>query len=190
MMVMSGQEYYGLSDNREIMGNFKFRKKSGFTLIEVIIYVSIVSVFLSALVPFAWNMIGGSVKSSAQQEVSSQARYVSERIKYEIRNADNINSVSAGSIYLDVPGTGNDPTIIDLSGGKIRVKLGAAAEVNLNSNDTIITSLTFTDYTSADSKTKNIQFSFTIDDNYGSTRQEYDAPEITIQGSAELRSNP
>ena len=161
----------------------------GFTFIEIILYISIVSIVLMALVPFAWNVIGGSVKSSAEQEVSSQARFISEKIKYEIRNADSINSIAATSISLDPPGTINDPTIIDLSGGKIRIKLGAAAIVDLNSTDTNITSLTFTDFTSADNKTKNIQFIFTIDDNYGSSRQEYDVPAQTVEGSSELRSN-
>lgn len=164
-------------------------RNKGFTFIEIILYVSIVSIILVALVPVAWNVIGGSVKSSAQQEVFSQARLISERIKYEIRNADGVNSVAATSISLDPPGTSNDPTIIDLSGGKIRIKLGVAAAVDLNSSDTSITSLTFTNYTSGDNKTKHIQFVFTIDDNFGSSRQEYDVPVQTIEGSAELRSN-
>src|SRR3990167_10720956 len=95
----------------------KLKTDRGFTFIEIILYVSIVSIILVALVPFAWNVIGGSVKSSAEQEVNSQARFISERIKYEVRNADGINSVAAASISLDPPGTSNDPTIIDLSGG-------------------------------------------------------------------------
>jgi len=176
------------------MTNSKFRIynlefSDGFTFIEIILYVSIVSIVLAALVPVAWNVIGGSAKSSAQQEVFSQTRFISEKIKYEIRNADSINSVAATSLSLDPPGTANDPTIIDLSGGKLRIKLGAASAVDLNSTDTTITSLTFTDYTSADTKTKHVQFVFTIDDNFGSTRQEYDVPAQTIEGSAELRSN-
>ncbi|OGE17571.1 hypothetical protein A3F00_05420 [Candidatus Daviesbacteria bacterium RIFCSPHIGHO2_12_FULL_37_11] len=167
----------------------KLKTDRGFTFIEIILYVSIVSIILVALVPFAWNVIGGSVKSSAEQEVNSQARFISERIKYEVRNADGINSVAAASISLDPPGTSNDPTIIDLSGGRIRIKLGAAADVDLNSTDTNITSLIFTNYTSGDNKTKHIQFVFVIDDNFGSGRTEYDVPAQTIEGSAEVRSN-
>ena len=163
--------------------------KSGFTFIEVILYVSIISIVLTALVPAAWNIIGGSVKSSSQQEVFSQARYVSERIKYEIRNASGITTVGATSISL----TNFSPdttTVIDLSGGKIRINKNGAGAVNLNSNDTNVTSLTFTNYTSGDNKTKHIQFVFTIDDNFASSRQEYNVPAQTVEGSAELRSNP
>lgn len=163
----------------------------GFTLLEVILYVAIVSIFLTALIPLAWNIIGGGVKNSAQQEVFSQARYVSERIKYEIRNADGINSISSSSISLDVATAANDPTIITLSGTNVTIKLGTADLVNLNSEDTKITSLAFTDYSDniATGKTKHIQFTFTIDDNFGSTRQEYDVPSYSVESSAEVRSN-
>lgn len=161
----------------------------GFTLIEVILYTAIVSIFLTALIPFAWDVIGGGVKSSAQQEVSSQARFVSERIKYEIRNSTGINSVSATSISLSSSVAANNPTIIDLLGGNIRIKLGASSEVNLNSPDTKITSLTFTNYSSTENDTKHIQFTFTIDDNFASSRQEFDVPSYTVESSAEIRSN-
>jgi prepilin-type N-terminal cleavage/methylation domain-containing protein len=162
----------------------------GFTLIELILYVTIVTIMLSALVPFAWNIVGGSAKSSAQQEVSSQARLVSERIKYEIRNANSINSpaASASATILNI----NSPTatIIDLTAGKVRISTnGGTSYDNLNSADTVVSNLTFTSYTSGDNKTKHIQFIFTIDDNFNSQRQEYNVPAYTLRGSAELRSN-
>lgn len=163
----------------------------GFTLIELILYMAIITIVMSALIPFAWNMIEGSAKSSVEQEVSSQARYVSERIKYEIRRASGITSVGATSISL----TNFSPdttTIISLSGGKMQINKNGAGVVNLNSDDTIITTVggvIFTDYRSADNKTKHIQFGFTIDDNYTGSRQEYNAPAMTIEGSTELRSN-
>src|SRR6266571_3526280 len=72
----------------------------GFTLIELIIYIAIVAIILTSLIPFAWNVIEGGAKSATEQEVFANARYVSERIKYEIRNASGINSVSATSISL------------------------------------------------------------------------------------------
>lgn len=161
----------------------------GFTLIELILYVAIITIVMSALIPFAWSVIEGSAKSSVEQELSSQARYVSERIKYEIRNAKDINSVSATSISLKETTAAYDPTVVDLSGGKVRVTQGTGLPVNLNSNNTSVTSLAFTDYRSADKKTKHIQFVFTIDDNYTGSRQEYNAPAQTLESSAELRSN-
>lgn len=164
-------------------------RQEGFSYIELILYVAIVGIVLTTITHFALQVIGGSVKSTAEQEVAAQARFISERIKYEIRNATDITGVDATSLTLSVPMAANSPTIIALSGNKITIKLGTAAAVNLNSNQTAITALTFTDYRSLDNKSKNVQFSFTIDDAYGSVRQEYRVPSLLVQGSAELRSN-
>lgn len=165
------------------------KTERGFTFIELILYISIVTIMLTALIPFAWDVIGVGVKSSTEQEVFSQARYVSERIKYEIRNANSINSVNSPINTIDLNTPTNATTVIDLSNGKIRIKYAAGTATPLNSEDTTASLLTFTDYTSADNKTKHVQFSFTMDDAGTSTRQEYQVPAVNIESSAEVRSN-
>ena len=167
----------------------QFNNRLGFTFIELILYISIITIMLSALIPFAWSVIGSGVKSSAEQEVFSQARYVSERIKYEIRNANSINSVNSPINTIDLNTSTNATTVIDLNSGKIRIKYGAGTAIPLNSTDTAASLLTFTNYTSADNKTKHIQFTFTMGDAGTSTRQEYQVPAVNIDSSAEVRSN-
>lgn len=162
--------------------------KKAFTFIELILYIGIVTIVISALVPFAWNIIGTGAKSATSQEVFSAARYISERIKYEIRNASGINSVAPTSISLASSDSAKNPTIIDLSSGKVRVKYGVSTAININSINTNVSSLAFTNYTSGDSKTKNIQFAFTVDGNFPSSRTEYKET-TSITGAAEVRSN-
>lgn len=163
-------------------------KQFGFTLIELILYIAIVTIVISALIPFGWAIIGSGAKSSTQQEVFSNARFISERIKYEIRNASGVNSVTASSISLANFNATLNRTIIDISGGKIRIKQGTNPTIDLNSADTTANSLTFTNYTSTDNKTKNIQFNFTLQSNFNQTRQEYQQT-VTVQGDGEIRSN-
>ena len=164
------------------------KTKAGFTFIELILYISIVTIMLSALVPFAWNIIGAASKSNTEQEVFSQARFISERIKYEIRNSTGINSVTAPSVSLATSVPATNPTVIDFASGNIRIKQGAGAVVVLNSPDVVISGLAFTNNTSLDNKTKNISYVFTLSANYGSTRQEF-VETTTIRSSAEVRSN-
>ena len=98
-------------------------------------------------------------------------------------------AVSPTSITLDTPT--NSVTVIDLdsTSGKIRIKYGSiGTPVALNANNTKVTALTFTNNTSPDYKTQNIQYSFTIDDTLVSSRQEYSLQPITMQGSAEVRT--
>lgn len=166
----------------------KSKFENGFTYIELILYTGIVAIVLSALIPFAWHVISGGAKSATEQEVFSNARFISERIKYEIRNATQISSVSATQITL-IPATGSaSPVVIDLVLGNIRIKQGAASAIQLNSIDTSVSSLVFTDYTSGDNKTKHVGFTFTLTDALSSTREEFQET-TTIESSAELRSN-
>lgn len=167
----------------------EMKNGAGFTFIELIIYMAIVTIMLTAIIPFAWNVIGGGVKSATQQEVFSAARAISERIKYEIRNASGINSVSPTQISLATPFTATNPTVIYLNRGFIHLTQGAGSPIYLNSNNASVSALTFTNYTSSGNTTKNIGFSLTISASYsGTVRQEFKAT-TTVSSSAELRSN-
>src|SRR3989344_1407650 len=129
--------------------NFNMKNQRGFTFIELILYVAIVTIILSAIVPFAWSAIETGVKSAVQQEVNSQARYVSERIKYEIRNSSGITSINSPPNSISLTNFSPDTTtIIDLSSGKVRINKNGTGAIDLNSANTVINSLTFTDYTS------------------------------------------
>lgn len=161
---------------------------TGFSFIELILYVAIVSIVLLAVVPFTWNSIQSGVKSMVQQEVNGNARFVLERIKYEIRNASGINAVSTTSISLATTNVATNPTIIDLSAGKVRIKQGTGAVTNLNSANTNVNSLTFANFTSGDNKTKHVQISLTMAANFAAGRQEYQ-DSVTLESSAEVRSN-
>lgn len=170
----------------------------GFTLIELLLYVGIVAIVLSAIISFAWQVILSGSKSSQQQEVFATARYLSERVIYEIRNALDINVSSSNfnSNLANNPGqklslhaaSANDPTLIDVSNGKLRITQGSSAAVNLNSNDSKVTDLTFTNNSSGDAKTKNISFTLTVQSAYSGTRQEFTAS-VSLQSSAEVRNN-
>lgn len=171
-------------------------KTNGFTLLELILYMGIVTIILSAIIPFAWNVIESGAKSGVQEEVYDQGRFISEKIEQEIRNAQDI-SLSTSNFDLNLaanPGKklsiiefGGTTTIFDVQNGKVRITQGANPPVNLNSNDTNVTDLTFTNYSSADSKTKNIDFTLTVQDSNNSS-QSYSAS-ISLRGDAEVRSN-
>jgi type II secretory pathway pseudopilin PulG len=168
----------------------KHTLQKGFTFIELLIYISIVTMMMVTLIPFAWNIIGSGAKSATQQEVIANARYMSERLKYEIRNASGIASVSANRISLVSSNSATNPTVIALSGGNLTIAFASGSAVNLNSQKASVSALTFTNYTSTNSATKHIQFVFTVNANYpgAGQRQEYKTS-TTIEGSAEVRSN-
>lgn len=173
------------------------RRQAGFTLVELILYISIVTIMLSALIPFAWNIIQTSVKSSTQEEVSSAGRYLSERLKYEIRNANDldtansdfdVNLASNPSAKITLLDTTDTPLVFSVLNGTVGLTRGIWFPVTLNSSNTQVTNLTFTNYTSSDNKTKNIGFTITLTTGTSGQRSEYQAT-MQLRGNSEIRSN-
>ena len=164
------------------------RVLSGFTLVEMILYVAIVSIFMTGLVYFTWDVIYGRVKSFVHQEVNQNTRFASKRILFEIKNASDINTVSTNSISLEMSDSARNPTVIDVSGGRIRIGYGSSGNCptsnpcDLTSNR-VNSSVSFTDLSSGNSS--NIKFVLTVSST--GDRQEYDKSE-TYETSVELRS--
>ncbi len=174
--------------------NFKFQipNSNGFTLIELILYVVLVTLMLGTLIPFAWNVIEGGVKVSVEQEVYSQARYLSERIKKEVRDGSAINTctsdASSGTLSIANSTGSLNPTVFSWAGvptNQITISQGGGAATRIHSDDTSVTAFTCTNYQGAG--TDNVQIILTISDNYTSAvRQEYNES-LNVQLSAETR---
>lgn len=60
-----------------------------FTLIELIIYIAIVSMVLILICGFAGNIIYGNAKNAVLREVQQNARFAMERIIQTIRSGQN-----------------------------------------------------------------------------------------------------
>ena len=171
---------------------------AGFTLLELLLYMTLVAMMVMTLTPAALDAIQGEAKVVTAAEVYSQARYVSERLKYEVRNATAINTGTSNfdvnlatdtSKQLSLTSPTNGTTLIKVNAtGQVTITQGVNPVVVLMSNDTKVTSLVFTDYTSSDNKSKHVGFVFTLTDNSTSVRQEY-AESVSVRGSAEVRSN-
>lgn len=165
------------------------KKQKGFTLIELLLYTGLIGVVVTAIVIFGWNVVLSSAKSNTQQELSQAMRFASERIGLEVREASNINSLSATSLNLESPDTSRNPTVIDLSGGRIRIGWGAsgacpaASPCPLTPSDATISAFTFTDLSQGGSQ--NVKFEFTGE--FTGDKKAFQASQ-TITSSSELRS--
>lgn len=190
-----GENYFRLFSNELQTKHYKLNTKRGATIIELLLYMSILSFFLIALVLFALNIIQGGSKSNNESHTYADARYLSERIKYEIRNASDIQTANsnfgvnlattAGSKLTLTAASPNNPTVIDVSSGRARIALGATSAVELNSNMVNVTDLTFTNYSGTN--TKNISFTLTVQATSPSKGNIKET--TTLRSSVELRSN-
>lgn len=81
----------------------KAERYKGFTLIELIIYIAIVSAVLVLSSSFTWNIIQGETKTMAYREVQQNARFALEKISRVIRaggqDPTTVFTVSNGILY-------------------------------------------------------------------------------------------
>jgi hypothetical protein len=161
--------------------------RKAFTFVELILYVGIVAVIISAIIPLSWAVIEGAAESGVQQEVWSTGRLITEMIKREIRNSSGINSVTADSISLGNFSPADNPTVITFTYPDLTIKKGSAAAVRMNPEGIRIGTMVFTNYSSGDGKSKHIQFYLKVESLNGSLRQEY-RQSLIIDSSAEVRS--
>lgn len=125
------------------MSNKKQFKNSGFTMIELLIYISLVAVISIIFTSFTADVVKSASRSLVVKEVSQNTRLVLSRIIQEIKTAKSISSVTASEISLisfdNTPfdlgfDSVNDLAYIDVNGG---------GDVSISNDDVRITALTF-----------------------------------------------
>lgn len=127
------------------------QRQSGYTLIELLLYVVIVGVLLTSVVSFFGMVTESRVKNQTIAEVDQQGTAVMDYITQTIRNASSISTPAAGaaaaSLTLVVPTGGLSPTVFSLSGTTLQVKEGAAAAIALTNGRVEISGLSFKNLT-------------------------------------------
>ncbi len=126
-------------------------RQTGYTLIELLLYVSIVGVLLISVTGFYGLVADTRVKGQSINEVEQQGALAMDLIAQTIRNATGITAPVAGasgsSLTVTVPTGALSPTIFNLSGTTLQIKEGAATAVPLTNSKVQVTSLTFTNLT-------------------------------------------
>ena len=123
--------------------------KKGFTLVEFILYISIVGVILVSFMYYLIDISTSSTKSDAIAEVGHNSRIAMEKISREIRNTVDINT--GASVFDSHPGTlslktldsNTDPTIINISGTTLQIKRGAGSVLPITTGKIEVTKLIF-----------------------------------------------
>lgn len=148
--------------------------QKGFTLIEFIIYIGIVTLVLIASLTFAWTLINDQIKQERLIEVNDNGSFVLEKISYYTKRAA---SLDAQTIYDINPGklvlnySSNPQVIIDtyqkeVTLGeisttiiKLRIKIGAEPAIDIISDKINVTNFIITDLSNASAVTLKIDLS-------------------------------
>ncbi|MDA3802275.1 MAG: prepilin-type N-terminal cleavage/methylation domain-containing protein [Patescibacteria group bacterium] len=151
------------------------RNKKAFTLVEVMLYTAILSIFLLSMTSFVNSVIAAQAKNRIILDVERQGEYISSIIYKKIVNAESINYpvlTTNNSLSLNTNDSNLNPTIISITNNKITIKEGTAEPVNLNSGNIIAQNLNFTENSFANSP-ENISATFTLKVDSVSSKAEF-----------------
>ncbi|MDD2807539.1 MAG: type II secretion system protein [Patescibacteria group bacterium] len=76
-------------------------KKSGFTLIETIIYIAIVASILLSMSYLIINIVGGQSSNNSKSEVNYNVESISSLMRRDFRSAKKINSLTSDRITVE-----------------------------------------------------------------------------------------
>ncbi|MFA6552958.1 MAG: prepilin-type N-terminal cleavage/methylation domain-containing protein [Patescibacteria group bacterium] len=154
------------------------KRQDGMTLIELSIYIALVAAVLVMATSFAWNIINSRTKAFAVQEVEQNGRYIIEKFSQAVRQANDITapvvSASGTDLTLVMKSAPVNPTILSLSGTRLMFQQGAGASVALNSTAVDVTSLNFSNISSANGKSKQMRLQFTLETVNPGSRNEWE----------------
>jgi len=127
--------------------SFLSDSKRGFTLVEIVLYLAIASVIVVSSSVFIHSLLESKIKNQAILEVEEQGIQTLNLVTQTIRNAQDINSPSAGEssseLSLAVDDPAKSPTVFDISQNALRMKEGDGSAIPLTSNRVSVTETRF-----------------------------------------------
>lgn len=154
-----------------------FRKKfKGVSFIELVIYIGMMAIILSAIGSFIYSNNKLKNRNQAMAEVDQGASEIMEIMTQLIRNANSINfpteGSSSNSLSINTENSSDNPTVFELSGTNLIIKEGGNEGVDLNSDKVEIVNLNFKNMGNAGGKASiAIQFEMNYSD--AGTREEF-----------------
>ncbi|MDP2684256.1 MAG: prepilin-type N-terminal cleavage/methylation domain-containing protein [bacterium] len=147
-----------------IIARIMTNNNAGFTLIETLIYIAIISIIMTAFVSFAISISNTRNKTYVVQEVQANARFALDTMSRKIREAEAVTSpttgASANSLLLDMQGVSPDITF-DVNNGILRMTEGINLPISLTANEVDIDSISFTNF-GGSGKRENIKIEMNV----------------------------
>lgn len=167
----------------------KSDKTTGFTLIEMLLYIAIASTLILVVSLFTNTILGTRVKNQTINNVESQGAYVMQLLGQAIYNAESVNtpSTSAASVRLSLAtsNASSNPTVFEINSGVLTLTEGASPAINLTNSHITISNLTFKNLESSGAP-GSIHYSFDVSAATSSNRAEFNY-EQSFSGAASLR---
>ncbi|MBI4407174.1 MAG: type II secretion system protein [Candidatus Kerfeldbacteria bacterium] len=150
-------------------------QRTGFSLFEVIVYLAIVGVVITAVLSVATQSILNRIKAEALHSVTATTRFAIERMTQDVRAATEIDAADLASNVLTI--TLADGTIrqYQVTADQLTVSTNGAAALALTPTTVNITEFTLTDRTSFGSDVNAVGITLAVENDAANPRPEYQA---------------
>lgn len=120
--------------------------RRGFTLLEFLVYLLVISALLTAAVGLAIEFTAAQAKNFARQEVERNGRYALARVALEIREASDVNwgdsvfGAAIGRVSLAMTDVGVNPTVLYLDAGRLYAQRGSGPALPITGTNVVVDS--------------------------------------------------
>jgi Tfp pilus assembly protein PilW len=127
----------------KLVHSTKYIVQRGFTIVELLIYMGLMSIFLTVLLGIFTAALKTKLASQSTSAISQDSRYILSKLSYDANNADSIASPTLGvtSDSLQIITSGITSTYA-INGGNL-IKTTGGVSANLNGIDTLLDSISF-----------------------------------------------
>jgi type II secretory pathway pseudopilin PulG len=139
------------------------KKQTGITIIEIILYIGLLSIFMLVLLDIFMGGLNLQFESQATSAVQTDGQFIMARLMSDLKNADSLTTPAAlGASSSTLVFVSGGVTYTYSLGGGVLSLTRSGETLALNSLETNITSINFTRLGNAGGK-PTIKVDFTID---------------------------
>jgi len=155
---------------------FAERRKSdaGFTLLETVIYIALLSIIISAVLGSVYQIIEGSDKINSKINTEAEAHFLLRKIEWALTGISAVNlpvlASTGTTLSVNKVDFSGNPLIFDFNSGNVRLSRGGAAPIILNSGNVTIGDVQFHHVASSGFSPEAVGVSFKVNGNPYSTR--------------------
>lgn len=163
--------------------------KQGFTLIETLLYILLISMFLLISSALLIQILQGMQKSDQLYEVNEGGTAAMTRILTTIRNAESITTplqaTTSSQLILATTATSTNPTMFFVQNEILKMKAGASATTTLTADEVRVLDMVFTNV-GATGTPGSVRVEFTVNANQTDVGSGKNASKA-FSGSATIR---
>ncbi|HCC04764.1 TPA: hypothetical protein DEP58_00480 [Patescibacteria group bacterium] len=130
--------------------NFKNKTRAGFSLVEMIVYIALLTIFTSGLVFVVVSLFESKTHLTAREELAYTSTITLEKITREIRRSQSVDLFTStigfhpGKLTLEPEDTSAQPVTIYAQGGRVFLQEGSSTPSPLSSASVFVSNLVFT----------------------------------------------